>query len=436
MSERIMLLYSGGLDTSVICRWLAEKGDHIICFAADVGQREDWPALKAKAMKSGAKKVIVADCKEHFVRDFVFPAIRMNALYEGRYYLGTSLARPCIAEAMVQAALRENCTVFAHGATGKGNDQVRFELTAAALAPQLKVIAPWRDPEFSSVIKGRAEAIAYAKKHGIPVKATAKKPWSSDENLLHISFEAGMLEDPAAKPLADMFELTTDPKKAPDRSETVRIDFDKGVPVALNGKKMSPAKLLAAANQIAGKHGVGRVDMVESRYVGMKSRGVYETPGGTLLMLAHRDLEGLTMDRDVMNLRDTLIPRMAGLIYNGYWFSDEMNVLMAMMEESQRHVTGRVDIELYKGNATPIGRTSPESLYDPMIASMDDDEGAYDQSDATGFIRLHGLPLRVQARRNVKLAGGTKQAKPARAAKAAKIGKAVKAKKSAAKRGK
>ncbi len=399
MAEKIMLLYSGGLDTSVICRWLAEKGDDIICFAADVGQREDWAALKKKALASGAKKVIVADIREHFVKSFVFPALRMNALYEGRYHLGTSLARPAIAEAMAQAALKEKCTVFAHGATGKGNDQVRFELTAAALAPNLKVIAPWRDTSFSSVIKGRAEAIAYAKKHGIPVKATVKKPWSSDENLLHISFEAGMLEDPAARPLDDMFELTADPRKAPDKPEKVTVDFDQGFPVAVNGKKASAAKLLEAANRIAGRHGVGRVDMVESRYVGMKSRGVYETPGGTLFLTAHRDLEGLTMDRDVMNLRDSLIPRMAGLIYNGYWFSDEMRALMALVEESQKYVTGRVTLELYKGNATVIGRTSPVSLYDPAVASMEDDGGAYDQTLATGFITLHGLPLRAQARR-------------------------------------
>ncbi len=416
MAERIILLYSGGLDTSVICRWLAEKGDDIVCFAADVGQREDWAGLKKKAMRSGAKKVVVADVREHFVKDFVFPAIRMNALYEGRYHLGTSLARPCIAEAMVEAAKRERCTVFAHGATGKGNDQVRFELTAAALAPDMKVIAPWRDTAFSSVIRGRAEAIEYAAKHGIPVKATAKKPWSSDENLLHISFEAGMLEDPDAKPLADMFELTADPRKAPDKPETVKVEFEKGVPAALNGKRLSPAKLLALANQIAGRNGVGRVDMVESRYVGMKSRGVYETPGGTLLMAAHRDLEGLTMDRDLMNLRDSLIPRMAGLIYNGYWFCDEMRAITALVEESQRHVDGRVTLELYKGNVTVVGRASPASLYDPMVASMDDDGGAYDQTLATGFINLHGLPLRAQARR------------AALAAKAAKAGKAAKGK--------
>ncbi len=412
MAERIMLLYSGGLDTSVICRWLAERGDEIVCFAADVGQREDWAALKKKALRSGARKVVVADVREHFVKDFVLPAIRMNALYEGRYHLGTSLARPCIAEAMVLAAKREKCTVFAHGATGKGNDQVRFELTAAALAPEMRVIAPWRNKEFSSVIKGRAEAIQYAKKHGIPIKATASKPWSSDENLLHISFEAGMLEDPAARPLPDMFELTTDPRKAPDRPEKLSIDFVLGYPVAVNGKKAAPARLLETLNRLGGKHGVGRVDMVESRYVGMKSRGVYETPGGTILMQAHRDLEGLTMDRDVMNLRDSLIPRMAGLIYNGYWFSEEMRVLMAMVEESQRHVTGRVNLELYKGTVTVIGRESPVSLYDPMVASMDDDKGAYDQTLATGFIRLHGLPLRAQARRAAKAAAGKAGKRP------------------------
>ncbi|MDR1613612.1 MAG: argininosuccinate synthase [Planctomycetota bacterium] len=399
MREKVILLYSGGLDTSVICRWLAEKNYDLVCFAADVGQRENWKALREKAMRSGAKKVVVADVREHFVKDFVFPAIRMGALYEGRYHLGTSLARPCIAEAMVAAATREKCAVFAHGATGKGNDQVRFELAAAALAPDLKVVAPWRDHEFTSLIKGRKEAIAYAKKHGIPVKATVEKPWSSDENLLHISYEAGMLENPEAKPLPDMFELTVDPVKAPDKAEKVRIDFKKGTPFALNGKKLSPMKLLAEANRIAGRNGVGRVDMVESRYIGMKNRGVYETPGGTLLLAAHRDLEGIAMDRDLMNLRDSLIPRMAGLIYNGYWFTDEMAALMALVEESQRYVTGTVNLELYKGNVTEVGRSSPASLYDPTIASMDDDRGAYDQALATGFIRLHGLPLRAQARR-------------------------------------
>ncbi|MBN2712926.1 MAG: argininosuccinate synthase [Planctomycetes bacterium] len=403
MAERVLLLYSGGLDTSVICQWLANKGHEIVCFAADVGQREDWKALKKKAIQSGAQKVIVSDLKEKFVADYVYPAIKMNALYEGRYYLGTSLARPCIAEEMVRVAKQEKCTIFAHGATGKGNDQVRFELTAAALAPDMKVIAPWRDAEFNSVIKGRTEAIAYAKKYGIPVKATAKKPWSSDENLLHISFEAGMLEDPARCPQPDMFELTVDPKKAPNKPEILKIAFEKGTPVSINGKKMPPLKLLMAANKVAGKHGVGRVDMVESRFVGMKSRGVYETPGGTLLMAAHRDLEGIAMDRDLMNLRDTLIPRFAKLVYNGFWFCREMDGMMALLNESQRYITGTVKVELYKGNITVIGRESPCSLYDEKVASMEDDAGAYDQSDATGFIRLQGLPLRANARRVGKM---------------------------------
>jgi len=385
MAEKVVLLYSGGLDTSVICRWLAEKGYEVICYAANVGQREEWDKLEAKALASGGKKMIVSDLREKFVRDFVFPSIRMNALYEGRYYLGTSLARPCISEEMVRIARKEKATVFAHGATGKGNDQVRFELTAAALAPDLKVIAPWRMAEFNSVYKGRSELMAYAKKHGIPVKATAKKPWSSDENSLHISYEAGMLEDPAACPRPDMFELTVDPKKAPNKSEQVVIEFMHGTPVAINGKKMGALELLDTANKLAGKHGIGRVDMVESRFVGMKSRGVYETPGGTLLMTAHRDLEGMTMDRDLMNLRDTLIPRYATLVYNGFWFCREMDAMAALSNEAQKYAV--------------IGRKSPCSLYDEKVASMEDDAGAYDQTDATGFIHLKGLPLRAHARR-------------------------------------
>jgi argininosuccinate synthase len=399
-----MLLYSGGLDTSVICRWLVERGGEVICFAADVGQREDWPALRRKAGRSGARKVIVADIRERFVSDYVFPAIRMNALYEGRYLLGTSLARPAIAEAMVQAARREGCDTFVHGATGKGNDQVRFELAAAALAPDLAVYAPWRDPAFSSEISGRREAIAYAARHDIPVKASTKKPWSSDENLMHISFEAGLLENPDARPPADMFELTADPRRAPERSQMVTVDFERGRPVAFDGQRMRPHLLLAAANRLAGRHGIGRVDMVESRYVGMKSRGVYETPGGTLLMALHRDLEGLTVDRDLMALRDSLIPRMAHLIYNGYWFSPEMDALRALVDVTQTYVTGRVKAELYKGNAIIAGRSSPHSLYDAAIASMEADGGVYDQTLATGFIRLHGLPLRAHACRRTRMA--------------------------------
>jgi len=413
----VLLLYSGGLDTSVICRWLVERGEDVICFVADVGQREDWAALRRKAKRSGARKVVVVDLRERFVSEYVFPAIQMNALYEGRYYLGTSLSRPAIAEAMVREARRLGCGTFVHGATGKGNDQVRFELAAAALAPELAVYAPWRDPAFSTDIPGRREAIAYAARHGIPVKATAAKPWSSDANLLHISFEAGLLEDPNARPPAGMFEMTVDPRRAPARPQAVTIDFERGRPVALDGRRLRPRALMEAANKVAGRHGVGRVDMVESRYVGIKSRGVYETPGGTLLMTMHRDLEGLTVDRDLMALRDSLIPRMAGLIYNGYWFSPEMEALRAMVEVSQEHVTGRVRAELYRGNITIVGRSSPHSLYDTAIASMEADGGAYDQSLATGFIRLHGLPLRTHAlrcARTAATAAGDEMVRPRR----------------------
>lgn len=399
MGERVILLYSGGLDTSVICKWLADQGHEVICYAANLGQREEWDKIEGKALASGAKTMKVCDLRETFVRDFVYPAIQMNALYEGRYYLGTSLARPCIMEGLVRIAREESATTYAHGATGKGNDQVRFELAAAALAPDLKVIAPWRDPAFNSVFKGRTEMIEYVGKHGIPVKASKKKPWSSDENSMHISYEAGVLEDPARRPDLDMFELTADPKHATDEAEVITLQFEKGIPTHLNGTALGPEAMLAAVNALGGKHGAGRVDMVESRFVGMKSRGVYETPGGTILMTAHRDLEGLTMDRDLMLLRDTLIPRFATLVYNGYWFSREMDGMMALMRESQRYVSGTVHLELYKGNITVLGRESPCSLYDEKIASMEDDEGAYDQTDATGFIRLHGLPLRAHARR-------------------------------------
>ncbi|MHC4874653.1 MAG: argininosuccinate synthase, partial [Planctomycetota bacterium] len=384
---------------SVICKWLVEEGYEVIAWAADVGQREDWRAVRKKALQSGAVKFIVDNIREEFVKDFVFPAIMMNAKYEGRYYLGTSLARPCIAKSFVETALKEKAAYISHGCTGKGNDQVRFELTAAALAPEIKTIAPWRMKEFNSVIKGRAEAIAYAKKHKIPVKATASKPWSSDENVLHISFEAGMLEEPEKKPLEEMFELSKSPLKAPAKPEKLKIKFEKGRPVAINGKRMKPLALLEKLNKLGGKHGVGRIDIVESRFVGMKSRGVYETPGGTILMDAHRDLEGLTMDRDLMQLKEMMMPRFATMVYNGLWFCREMDAMMAFMEESQRYVTGTVNVELYKGNVIITGRSSDYSLYDPMIASMEDDEGAYDQSDATGFIRLHALPLKANARR-------------------------------------
>jgi len=397
--EKVVLAYSGGLDTSVILKWLDLKGYDVIAYVADLGQREDFAAVKEKAFASGAKDFKILDLREEFVKDFVFTSIKFNALYEGRYYLGTSLARPVIAKGMVEIAKEKGAKYIAHGATGKGNDQVRFELTAAALAPELKAIVPWRDPEFFNVIKGRKEAMEFAAKYNIPVKATVDKPWSSDENIMHISFEAGILEDPSQRPPKDMFELTVAPEDAPDTPETVEIEFEKGEPVALNGERLSPASLLKKLNEIGGRNAIGRVDIVESRYVGMKSRGVYETPGATILMAAHRDLEGLTLDGSLINLKDTLMPRFAHLVYAGYWYSTEMDCLRAFLLKSQEYVTGKVKLELYKGNITIISRESKYSLYDKLVVSMDDDLGAYNQTDATGFIKLHSLPLKAHAKR-------------------------------------
>lgn len=397
---KVVLAYSGGLDTSVIAKWLDEQGWEVICFVADIGQREDFSGLEAKALASGAKKLVVRDMRDEFVRDFVFPSIQFNALYEGRYLMGTSLARPLIAKGMIEVAEQEGAQWVSHGATGKGNDQVRFELTAYALKPDIKIIAPWREPDFYRKIRGRSHAIAYCREHNIPVKATAEQPWSNDENLMHLSFEAGILEDPEVRPPDDMFELTRSPRQAPDQPEQIEIEFERGVPVRLNGEAVGPAAMLQRLNEIGGRHGVGRVDMVESRHVGMKSRGVYETPGATILMVAHRDLEGLTLDRGVINLKDTLMPRFARLVYDGFWYSPEMEVLLAALEATQRYVTGKVGLELYKGNITVTGRSSPVSLYDPQLATMDESEGGYDPRDATGFIRLLSLPLRAHARRS------------------------------------
>ncbi|WP_303850661.1 argininosuccinate synthase [Seleniivibrio woodruffii] len=400
--DKVVLAYSGGLDTSVILKWLQLKGYDVVAYVADLGQLPDVDAIKEKAMKSGAVDFYALDLKEEFVEDFVFEAVKFNAVYEGRYLLGTSLARPIIAKGMVEVAEKVGAKFLAHGATGKGNDQVRFELTAAALNPELKTIVPWRMPEFFNVIKGRKEAMDFAQEHGIPVKATADKPWSSDDNLLHISFEAGILEDPSKRPPADMFEYTTDPKNAPDEAEIIELKFEKGVAVKLNGKKYSPAEMLKELNKIGGKHGIGRIDMVESRYVGMKSRGVYETPGGTILYAAHRDLEALTLDAGTINLKETLMPRFATLVYNGYWYSPEMDCLRALLDESQKYVTGKVRLELYKGNVTCIGRESKYSLYNQLVVSMEDDSGAYNQTDAVGFIKLHALPLKAHAARAKK----------------------------------
>jgi argininosuccinate synthase len=404
--EKVVLAYSGGLDTSVIVRWLEQKGYEVICFCANVGQEEKYKDLERKALNSGATSCYIRDVQEEFVRDFVFPAIAWNAKYEGRYLLGTSLARPVIAKHMVDIARKEKAQYIAHGATGKGNDQVRFELTAYALLPGVKIIAPWRDPAFNTILKGRVECIEYAKKWGIPVKATKKDPWSSDDNLLHISFEAGMLEDPAARPLDRMFQKSLPLSEVKAKRQSITVDFLRGVPVAIDGVRMTPAALLTKANAIGFKHGIGRIDMVESRFVGMKSRGVYETPGGSILLAAHQDLEALTVGRDLLHTKNTLAVRFSQMAYFGFWFCEEMEALNDFLTSSQRHVTGRVTLELERGTVIVTGRQSQHSLYDAAIASMEADGGAYDQSDATGFIRLQALPLRVAARRQERLSAG------------------------------
>ena len=402
---KIILAYSGGLDTSVLLSWIGEKyGAEMIAFCANIGQEEELRGLEAKAKRTGASKVFIDDLREEFARDFIWPMFHAGAVYEGQYFLGTSIARPLIAKRMVEIAKKEKAGAIAHGATGKGNDQVRFELTAAALAPDLRVIAPWRDERFRSQFPGRAEMIAYCERKKIPVQASAKKPFSMDRNLLHISYEAGILEDPwfDASDLKNRDYFTTlsvFPEDAPDQPEFVTLDFAQGHCVAVNGAKLSPLGVMQALNKLGGKHGIGRVDMVENRYVGMKSRGVYETPGGAILHFAHRQMETLTMDREVMHLRDSLIPRYAELVYYGYWFAPERLALQALVTESQRNVTGTVRVKLYKGNLMVAGRKSPVSLYNPHIATMESDPTqAYNQDDATGFIRLNALRLKVAAK--------------------------------------
>ena len=393
--EKIILLYSGGLDTSVIVHWLAQKSFDVICVIIDCGQQEEVD-FKKKALASGASKFIIKDIKKEFARDGVFQCIRAEAKYEGRYLLGTSIARPFMIQAIIDVAKAEGTKVIAHGATGKGNDQCRFELAAYALLPGARIIAPWRDPEFRALIPGRKEAIEYAAKHGIPVTASLKKPWSTDPNLQHRSHEAGELEDPWFQPRDEMFQLITPPQKAPDKAEVVEVGFEKGYPVSLNGKKLDAVKLLENLNVIAGRNGVGICDMVENRFVGMKSRGVYEAPAATVLYECHRDLEGLTMDREVMHLRDSLIPKYAELVYNGFWFHPAKYCLDKFIDESQQNVTGTVRCELYKGSVRVVGRKSPVSLYDESIATMEGG-GSYNQDDATGFLRIQGLPTRVMA---------------------------------------
>jgi argininosuccinate synthase len=399
---KIVLAYSGGLDTSVILRWLKDNYDaHIIAFCADIGQEEELAGLEEKALKTGASKCIIEDLQEEFARDFIFPMFQAGALYENQYFLGTSIARPLIAKRMIEIARAEKADAIAHGATGKGNDQVRFELTAAALAPELKVIAPWREERFREKFAGRAEMIAFAKANKIPVKASAEKPYSTDRNLLHISFESGVLEDPwfdaSAKEMRDMYKLSVAPEDAPDEPEHVDLTFENGNCIEVNGKKLSPLGVMQTLNKLGGKHGIGRVDIVENRFVGMKGRGVYETPGGAILHFAHRQMETLTMDREVMHLRDSLIPKYSSLVYNGFWFSPEREALQALVTETQRDVTGLIRLKLYKGNIIVAGRKSPKSLYDPKIATMEGEASTYNQNDATGFIRLNALRLKVRA---------------------------------------
>jgi len=397
--EKVVLAYSGGLDTACILKDLQERGYDVIAYVANVGQQEDFEDVARRALATGASDVFVEDLKREFVTDFIFPAIAGNAVYENRYLLGTSLARPVISKRQVEIALREGATAVAHGATGKGNDQVRFELGYAALAPQLRVISPWKEREFLARFQGRRDLLAYAKEHDIPVEATVDKPYSSDENIMHRSYEAGMLEDPEAAPPEDMFKLTRSPQDAPDQPAEVVIHFKDARPIKVENaaegiEHTDPVDLFAYLNEIGGLHGVGRIDMVENRFVGIKSRGVYETPGGTVLHAALRDLEGVAMDREVLRLRDMLSPRFAEIIYNGFWFSPEMDFVQAAFRQSEHLIDGAVRVQLYKGNVIPTGRSSTSALYDKDLSSMDV-HGGYDQEDARGFIRINALRLRA-----------------------------------------
>ncbi len=390
--KKIILAYSGGLDTSVILRWLIEEyRAEVIAFVADLGQGEDLDEVREKALKTGAKKVYIEDLREEFVRDFVFPALSANAVYEGMYLMGTSLGRPLIAKKQVEVAKKENADAVAHGATGKGNDQVRFELTYYALEPTIRVIAPWREWD----LKSREALISYAKEHGIPVPVTPRKPYSCDRNIFHTSYEGGILEDPWNQPPEDMFEMTVSPEMAPDEPAYIDIDFEKGVPIRVDGEELSPVELLYKLNEVGGKNGVGRVDMVENRFVGIKSRGVYETPGGTILHAAHRAVESITMDREVMHIRDGLVSKFSELIYYGFWYSPEMAMLRSAIDESQKNVTGTTRVKIYKGSVSIAGRRSPFSLYQKDLATFEEDS-VYNQADATGFIRLNALRLAVR----------------------------------------
>ena len=402
--KKVVLAYSGGLDTSVILKWLVDTyGCEVITFTADIGQGEELEPARKKAKLLGVKKIFVEDLREEFVRDFVFPMFRANALYEGEYLLGTSIARPLIAKHLVQIAKKTGADAISHGATGKGNDQVRFELGAYALMPEVRIIAPWREWDLLS----REKLLQYADKHGIPVDFKKRKgggaPYSMDANLLHISYEGGVLEDPSFEPEESMWRITVSPEKAPDKPEIVELDYVKGDIVAVNGKKLSAAQVLTELNRLGGKHGVGRLDLVENRSVGMKSRGCYETPGGTIMLKAHRAIESLTLDREVVALKDDLMPRYARLVYAGYWFSPERKLLQTLIDTSQEHVNGKVRVKLYKGTVLVVGRTSKkDSLFDTAIATFEEDQGAYDQKDAEGFIKLNALRMRIAARHGRK----------------------------------
>ncbi|MDR3555145.1 MAG: argininosuccinate synthase [Syntrophobacteraceae bacterium] len=391
--KKVVLAYSGGLDTSIILKWLIEKyGCEVVAFSADLGQDEELDGIEAKALSTGAVKARIEDLREEFAGEFVFPAFRANAIYEGQYLLGTSIARPLIAKHQIRIADEEGADAVSHGATGKGNDQVRFELSYMALRPDIKVVAPWREWD----MKSRSDLIAFAKKHGIPIPVTKAKPYSSDRNMLHISYEGGILEDPWLEPDPSMFVMTVNPEDAPDKPEIIEIDYERGNPVAVNGERMSAAALLRHLNKVGGKHGIGRVDLVENRLVGMKSRGVYETPGGTIMRVSHTAVESITMDREVMRLRDGLVPEYSRMIYNGFWYSPEMSYLQKMMDLAQETVQGTARLKLYKGSCQVIGRKSDRSLYQPSFATFEEDD-VYRQDEADGFIRLLGLRLRIEA---------------------------------------
>ncbi|HBB92440.1 MAG: argininosuccinate synthase [Bacteroidetes bacterium GWF2_49_14] len=399
MKNKVVLAYSGGLDTSVILKWLINKGYQVICYVGDVGQGDNYKEVEAKALALGASKVFVEDLRHELVTDYIFPALRGNAMYEGRYLLGTAIARPLIAKRQVEIAKKENCLFLSHGSTGKGNDQVRFEFAYYALYPEAKIISPWKDPEFLREFKGRTDMIRYAKENNIPVKVTVDKSYSEDENLMHISHEAGILENPSERCPEHVYSKSLSPMMAPDKETLIEIEFENGTPVRIKNledevEKTDPLELFEYANHIAGINGVGRIDLVENRFIGIKSRGIYETPGGYLLWAAHRDLEGIAMDKEVMHLRDMLIPKYAELIYNGLWFSPEMDFLLAAFNKSQEQINGTVVVSLYKGNAMPVYRSSPVSLYDQDLSSMDI-EGGFDATDSRGFININAIRLKA-----------------------------------------